>query len=69
MRVSWCTPEKHAMRRYFKHHLRNFTLPNLNECDDARRKNSPLKRRTVMQMKAWVNNENKRVKKGKSKAN
>lgn len=51
------------MKLNFKNHLENLYLPTpALECDQVKLKNSPLKRRTVAQMKAWVYNENTKTK-------
>lgn len=58
IRKTWQTPEKKVMRKIFRNHLKNRTLPSPMECNEARNKYSPIKCRTVAQIKAWVNNQN-----------
>lgn len=58
VRRSWSTTEKHAMRKHFKDYLRNKILPTPMECNEARKKSTTIKMRTVAQIKAWVNNQN-----------
>lgn len=55
-RVSWTTPERHAVRRYFIKNLTEGTLPPLSLCTDIISIEPALKFRNPVQLKAYINN-------------
>lgn len=61
MRRTWQTPEKYAVHQ-FKTYLDSSSLPSTKEVLKYLKKEPRLRMRTAMQVKAWINNENKRKK-------
>lgn len=56
-KITWNTPERRAVRKLFKANLEEEKLPSVSECKDAIFKNSPLKNRNAVQLKAYINNQ------------
>lgn len=58
--VPWITPQRNAIQKAFKNHIRDGKLPSFDECRGAIAQYSPLRKRTVQVVKAHVQNEIKR---------
>lgn len=66
-RKTWTTPEKQAVRRRFSTYLQLGSLPTINECYEVIQSEQSLKDRSAEQLKAWVNNTNKKKLKDQKK--
>lgn len=64
----WTTPEKTILQTIFARHIRSKTLPSLAECGEVISRYPELRQRTSETVKAWINNQSKKIQRGKMKS-
>jgi len=61
--LRWSEEEKSDALNAFAHHMKNLTLPTLKEIQETKKKYTSLAKRTSPQMKTWLHNKQKVLRK------